>query len=267
MLDQIEALTWVYENIAAFGGDPENITIFGQSAGAMSCQLLVSTEMTKNMISKAIFQSGGCHHNVLLDGAVMERSLKIGQEFAEFAGASSLEELRRMPGEYLEKKAEAFSAMKNQGILFLPTVDGYVFRENTTECLENDHVKNIPYMIGSNKNDMLVTPEMLEKNEKSILYTGAIEWSHLMEERHQNPSYLYYLSRQLPGDDWGAFHGAELWYMFDTMDRCWRPWEEADYKLRDEIMDYWTGFMKNGVPGDDWRPCTKDDPFVKELDV
>lgn len=270
MMDQIAALTWVYENIEAFGGDPKNITVFGQSAGAMSSQLLVSTEFTKDMISKAIFQSGGCHHNVLLDGAVLEHSLQIGKEFVEFAGASSIEELRAMPAEYLEKKTEAFSSMKNEGILFLPTVDGYIFKEDTTTCMDNDHVKNIPYMIGSNKNDMLVTPEMLEKDEKSIFYTGAIEWSQLMDERHHNPSYLYYLTRQLPGDEWGAFHGAELWYMFDTMDRCWRPWTEEDYILRDEIMDYWTSFMRDGVPTSSvskeaWRPCSKDDPFVKEL--
>lgn len=269
MMDQIAALKWVYENISAFGGDPKNITVFGQSAGAMSSQLLVSTEMTGDMVAKAIFQSGGCHHNVLLQGETFDFSLQKGREFVELTGAKTIEELRAMPGDELYRKVEELERIKQIGILFLPTVDGYVFKEDTTDAFDHDNVKNIPYMIGSNENDLLVTPEMLESGEKSIIYHGAIEWSQTMDERHQNPSYVYYMTHKPAGDDWGAFHGAELWYMFDTMDRCWRPFNESDFALRDEMMDYWTSFMKSGVPsseGKEWRPCTKNDPFVKILD-
>lgn len=268
MQDQMAALQWVHDNIQAFGGNPQNITIFGQSAGAMSSQLLVSTPFTNDYVAKAIFQSGGCHHNVLLEGQTLKKSMEIGKEFVELTGAKSLEELRRLPGDYIFDKGEELSAIKQAGILFLPTVDGYFFREDTTECLENNHVKNIPYILGSNENDLLVTPEMLETGEKSILYHGAIEWSQKMEAMNHNPSYVYYMTHHLPGDDWGAFHGAELWYIFDTMDRCWRPFEDADYVLRDEMMDYWTSFMKTGVPTskEEWRPCTIEDPYVKIFD-
>lgn len=265
ILDQIEALKWVHENIEAFGGDPCNITVFGQSAGAMSCQLLVSTDLTENLISKAIFQSGGCHNNILISEFTLEKSMQIGKEFVEHTGAKSLEELRQMPAEFLEQKVEEFNEMKQAGILFMPTVDGVVFKENTTECLNHNHVKNIPYVLGTNRFDLLVTPDMVEKGEKSLLYNGCIEWSQKMEEMNNNPSYVYYMTHDLPGDDWGAFHGAELWYMFGTLDRCWRPFDIEDYKLSSEMMDYWTSFMKTGVPSgeNEWRPHTKEDPYIK----
>lgn len=65
MLDQVAALKWIYENMEAFGGDPKNITVFGQSADAMSTQTLVSSRLTKDWIAKAIFQSGGGYLNGL----------------------------------------------------------------------------------------------------------------------------------------------------------------------------------------------------------
>ena len=150
----------------------------------------------------------------------------------------------------------------------MPVTDGYVFKENTTDCLNNNHVKQIPYMLGTTEADLFVTPEMIESGEKTALYKGCIEWSEKAEELWGQPSYVYYFKRHLPGDDWGAFHCAELWYMFGTLDRCWRPWEEHDRKLSEDMLNYWTHFMRTGKPtdGDDWKPCTKENPYVKEFE-
>ena len=76
-------------------------------------------------------------------------------------------------------------------------------------------------------------------------------------------------TRRLPGDEAGAFHSAELWYMFGTLDRCWRPFTEADRKLSDEMLSAWTGFCKTGDPGEDagWPAFTQEHPFRKVFDV
>mgnify|MGYP000243620063 CR=1 FL=1 len=83
----------------------------------------------------------------------------------------------------------------------------------------------------------------------------------------EKPAYVYYFTRALLGDDAGAFHSSELWYMFGTLGRSWRPKTEGDYALSKEMMDDWTNFMKTGNPNEreknDWKPCTKDDRMCR----
>lgn len=73
----------------------------------------------------------------------------------------------------------------------------------------------------------------------------------------------------LPGNDAGAFHSAELWYMFGTLGRCWRPMNEADYELSAQMLDYWTNFMKTGnqmrTAIAEWNACTINEPFVRQF--
>ena len=69
----------------------------------------------------------------------------------------------------------------------------------------------------------------------------------------------------------GAFHSSELWYVFGTLGRCWRPMQEEDYELSDRMVTYWTNFAKTGNPNSEgvpeWKPCTAEDSYVHELDV
>ena len=99
-----------------------------------------------------------------------------------------------------------------------------------------------------------------------------LQFSFKEEQVHNHPAYVYYFRHPLPGDDAGAFHSAELWYMFGTLDRCWRPMTEVDRTLSDRMLRYWTNFMKSGNPniGDEkevhettWNLCRGNDPFVK----
>ena len=140
--------------------------------------------------------------------------------------------------------------------------------EVTDSCLISRH-----YLIGSNQNDIFVEKKDADAGVKSRLYQGCVDWSRFLEQAGADPAYVYYFKRQLPGDDAGAFHSAELWYMFGTLSRCWRPMTEADFALSERMIAYWSNFIKTGKPNSDeadlaeWKPCKGEDEFVLELDV
>lgn len=264
ILDQIAALKWVRENIAAFGGNPDCITVFGQSAGAMSTQTLVTSPLTKGMIHRAILQSGGGYPSGLSKDTTTAEALEVGEKFVEMAGVNSLAELRALS---VEEINAAFGQLMGwvmgtgKGFLvFLPTLDGYVMTTGYQETQDLGLLPEIPYMLGSTANDIMLAPEMFDDPEKSPLHQGCVAWSANEQRLGRKPSYVYYFNRKLPGDDNGAFHSAELWYMMGTVKRCWRPMEEQDYALEDKMLTYWTNFMKTGDPNGEnvpeWKPCT-----------
>lgn len=274
-LDQIAALTWVYENIAAFGGDPKNITIFGQSAGAMSVQTLISTELTGDMIAKAIMQSGGSYGVGLHNDITLAKQEEYGKVFIDLLGVKNVDELRALPA---EKLTEAFGPFFMQimpihkSMFLTPTLDGKLLTDNYYKLIDDGKIKDIPYMLGCTLDDIDVPagPDIKkEPGTKSFLYQGSINFSKKLEELGRKPAYVYHFTRPLPGDAYGAYHSAELFYTFGTLDRCWRPWEEHDYKLSEEMLDCWTNFMKTGNPNgagaENWAPCTAANEYVKEF--
>ncbi|MBO6158195.1 MAG: carboxylesterase family protein [Firmicutes bacterium] len=298
ILDQIAALDWVRENIAAFGGDPDNITVFGQSAGAMSTQTLISSPLTKGKIAKAILQSGGSYGVGLHGDDTMKDQERYGLVLQEILGKSSIEEMRSVPAmELLEAQDALIQKVQEGGSFKLPLapgIDGYVLPDGYYKLMDQNEIHDIPYLLGSTKDDIGSNPKA-EDPRDSMLYHGCIRFSQKLEELGRKPAYVYWFKRNLPGDNQGAWHSSELWYTMDTLDRCWRPWEEGDYVLRDQIMTYWTNFMKTGDPNrassgmapthhaDDpsepaanlkdkgnlpvWQPCSIENPFVMELDV
>lgn len=270
-LDQIAALKWVHENIGAFGGDPENITVFGQSAGAMSTQTLISSPLTGSLIKRAILQSGGSYGEGLHRDITLEEQESYGKLFSDILGASDLAEMRAKSAEEIFAATGPFmqKAMPMaKGLFLVPTIDGHLLTKGYYELMDSGEIKDIPYMIGSTKNDILTGPETRGMDD-SPLHRGSVAFSHKLEELGRDPAYVYYFSRDLPGDEQGAWHSSELWYMFGTMHRCWRPWEARDYVLCANILDYWTNFMKSSDPNAGelpiWKPCSKDGSFVLEL--
>ena len=271
ILDQIAALNWVYENIEAFGGDPENITVFGQSAGAMSVQTLVSSPLAKGKIAKAILQSGGTYGVGLHSSLTTKDQEEYGLMLQEILGKEDIAGMRAASAEEVlqaeSKLQEQMVKMGKRLFVMAPAADGYVLPDSYNELMDAGKILDIPYMLGCTKDDIGAAPD----KEQALLYKGSVSFSLKLEEIGYDPAYIYFFTRDLPGDDQGAWHSSELWYTMDTLDRCWRPWEAGDYELRDRIMDYWTNFMKTGDPNGaglpEWKRCTKEDPYVQELNI
>ena len=272
LFDQLAALKWVKKNIAAFGGNPDNVTVFGQSAGGGSVQALISSPLTKDYIQRAIIQSGGG-----LGGIISTKSLadteKQGKAMWDASGMTTLEQMRACPADRFQEVMMNY--MKQQktfnGMPYSPCVDGELLTASVYDAAINGQELDIPYMIGYTSGDMM--PDRMQK--------ATVDWSLLLEKQGRKPAYVYRFSRDLPGEDLkapdgspimpGAFHSSELWYVFGTLDKCWRPMEQADYELSERMVSYWTNFAKTGNPNGEglpqWKPCTQADQHVQVLDV
>ncbi len=263
ILDQIAALKWVYANIAAFGGDPENITILGQSAGAGSVKTLVSSPLTGNLVKKAIIQSGG-GVNVRPAGApaptqpTVSPMILSGNAFKElfdWAGYDTLEKMRAASTQEVFNLSARYLAETGNRIMLgtRPVVDGYVSTEGFDEAAVEGTIKDIPYMIGYTRDDM-GNPE-----------AGIRLFCELRNKAGQ-PVYAYQFAHALPDDEAGshdmkgAFHSSELWYMFKSLDRGDRPFTQADWDLAEHVVSCWTNFAKTGNPGLGWKPYSADAP-------
>ena len=256
--DQIAALTWCRQNIASFGGDPDNITAAGQSAGCMSVQILISSPLTKGMIRRAILQSGGGLNGLNRDFSQASREA-VSKKLMEALGASTIEEMRAIPG---EKIAEVqYTIRAEDGLCWTPVVDGVLLTAPVDDVARAGGAHDIDYMIGSTGDDIGADTRRLEYS--------AVYWAKNQLALGRRPAYLYFFDRKLPGDDAGAFHSAELWYEFHTLDRAWRPWKPCDRALEKAVSTYWANFARCGDPNGaglpHWRPYTADAPVQMRL--
>lgn len=239
LLDQMTALSWLQDNIRAFGGDPYNVTLSGQSAGAMSVQLHCVSPLTDGLFHRAIMYSGGGVTNPSRHTRTLENPLTYGKQFMKRLGASTLDELKQMDVKAITME---FFKMRNElgweAKFGKPVIDGYFLPESEYDLTEKGLQKDIPYLIGTTSEDICLDtfPFMAE------------DWVKRQHNLGRKPSYLYRFSRQLPGDNNGAWHSSDLWYVFGTLDRCWRPFEETDYKLSDSIVNYLANFARTGDP-------------------
>ena len=226
LYDQMTAIQWVKDNIAAFGGDPENMTIMGQSAGAASVQLQCYSPLTDGLFQKAVMSSG-CGLGSMMSGTV-EKSCAFWQAVMERCGCKTLEAFRALPAEQLfEAWQSGKKEIKGGAAAAFPVKDGRFMVEGAAP-------KDIPYMAGSTSHDM--APPLLQGM--------ARKWI----AKREKPSYTWYFDRMLPGDENGAWHSSDLWYWFGTLPNCWRPMEQKDYELSEQMTDYLCNFAAKGDP-------------------
>lgn len=278
--DQLAAIAWVNENIAAFGGDTGNITVFGQSAGAMSLQALAVARQSEGLFQKMILQSGGGYRNPLGTYRPAEQAESFGEDLLEALGIhggawkeseekrqEALKALWETPTEELMKalnEALAQAFIQRKGMPYTPVIDGELLTDDGNQLIREGRYQHIPYILGANGDDLTAAQDE-RSPENNPMHAANLAYAQMVD----TDAYVYYFDRKLPGDDAGSFHSAELWYVFGSLDYCWRPLEEADFELSRKMIAYWSNFMKCGDPnggmGGPWRPCTQSDPYFEIL--
>lgn len=286
-MDQIAALEWVKQNIAAFGGDPENMTLFGQSAGGFSVRNLCASPLTKGSLKRAIMQSGGgLARGGLLDPMTKEDAMKIGIRFIEFAGFKNIDEARAADAEFLIKKYSEFKDLNNGELLFSPSVDGYILPEKPADYFQRGDHDDLEYMLGCTADEMRnngaeaptydiqkknaelrfgplagqylnivkaddpeYSKQFFQNNFSDEILAGVMAWCENQLDLNRKPTFAYFFTYVPPGaEEVGAHHSVEHHYVFQTLTKSFRPYTGFDYDLSNELAGFWANFIKYGDP-------------------
>ncbi len=279
LLDLVKALEWVQGNIAGFGGDPNNVTIVGQSAGSEMVNLLIVSPLSKGLFAKAIAESGGSMG--WRQPRTLVRSEALGETLARQADASSLEQLRDLSPETL------FELGRRD---FEPVVDGYSYPTAQREVMRAGEQHPVPMIVGSTAdegqlNSALTAQSYLKdvtdrfgdraddflywfpagsdeeariSNKRSLtLGTEYIEATIADAQAHLAPTYQYRFVHAPPpplsdsaygANRQGAYHAAELPYVFANLHQEPRAWTDVDRMLELAMSSYWLNFARTGDP-------------------
>ena len=246
-LDQLAAMRWVKKNIAAFGGDPDNVTIGGQSSGGISVYKHMCSPQSRGLFQKAIIQSsaGGCFKTsfpktFFAEDLTMKQAEEQGKRFLQALGVSTIAQARELDAEFIRDKY-----LEQVGKIWPQAIDGQFVSRQNEEYLLDAQLADVPLMIGYTGDEMDLEVEGYGTINGNELSTRIIA-SELVNQGRK--VYCWNFDPTIPGDDAGAFHSSDLWFMFETLMRCWRPFDGHHYDLARRMCNYWCNFVKKGDP-------------------
>lgn len=293
-LDQIAALKWVQANVAAFGGDPANVTIFGESAGGMSMHMLLQAPEARGLFHKAIIESGGGRDRTL-PMPTIATAAKAGEAFAPGLTASAL---RALP----EEKVTADLSMMTMGKPGYsgPMVDGRTIFGSSIDAISAGLYANVPVMVGANSADGF--PMVTDKDAIFASYgakaadarklydpagteTGLVVGTMTSADKmfieparavaralaaRGQQAYLFRFGYAHPDFQkamGGAPHASELPYVFDTV-AARTQWKmvPAEAAVAKRTHDLWVAFARAGNPGASWPAASTNDTKVMLID-
>lgn len=295
LMDQIAALRWVHANIRSFGGDPDRVTIWGQSAGAISVGDLVLSPRAKGLFQRAQADSGISMQTIGFGDMPLAAAEANGEKFARTLGTTSLSKLRSVPADVV-----LAHAMKLPYTYFLPTADGYILPGSAHDLTVSDDGSNVPLVLGWNADDWHLGT--VRKNISLVefqaqahklyggfakqflaLYPAATDqeatnmdalsvqdrervasfmWAQarMSASHNRQKVYMYYFGHEIPWPQhprYGAFHTSEIPYFFGNLKLLERPWTPEDFALSDKMAGYLIAFASTGDPNGAGLPSWK----------